>query len=396
MFFLREIAYFCNGGICKMEAIRRILHDEIEKRIRRQKVMLVFGARRVGKTVLLKQIVENYKGKTLLVNGESMDTVRMLADRSANNYRQLFSGIDLLAIDEAQHIPEIGLKLKLLVDELPDIAVIATGSSSFDLQNQAGEPLVGRSTTFMLTPLSAEELMDSETPFEFASQTDNRIVHGFYPELQSLASETEKREYLTDVVDAYLLRDILAIDGVKHAQKLHDLLRLIAWQVGSEVSLDELGKQLSLSRNTVERYLDLLQKVFVLYRIGGFSRNLRKEVSKSSKWYFQDTGIRNAVLRDFRPFNERQETERGALWENFIISERIKRNLNHRYGLNFYFWRTYDRQEIDLIEDDGLRLSAFEIKAGNKEPKLPKPFATAYPEADFNTINRNTYLEFIK
>lgn len=396
MFFLREIAYFCNGGICKMEAIRRILHDEIEKRIRRQKVMLVFGARRVGKTVLLKQIVENYKSKTLLVNGESMDTVRMLADRSANNYRQLFSGIDLLAIDEAQHIPEIGLKLKLLVDELPGIAVIATGSSSFDLQNQAGEPLVGRSTTFMLTPLSAEELMDSETPFEFASQTDNRIVYGFYPELQSLESETEKREYLTDVVDAYLLRDILAIDGVKHAQKLHDLLRLIAWQVGSEVSLDELGKQLSLSRNTVERYLDLLQKVFVLYRIGGFSRNLRKEVSKSSKWYFQDTGIRNAVLRDFRPFNERQETERGALWENFIISERIKRNLNHRYGLNFYFWRTYDRQEIDLIEDDGLRLSAFEIKAGNKEPKVPKPFATAYPEADFNTINRNTYLEYIK
>lgn len=379
-----------------MEAIRRILHDEIEKRIRRQKVMLVFGARRVGKTVLLKQIVENYKGKTLLVNGESMDTVRMLADRSASNYRQLFSGIDLLAIDEAQHIPEIGLKLKLLVDELPGIAVIATGSSSFDLQNQAGEPLVGRSTTFMLTPLSAEELMDSETPFEFASQTDNRIVYGFYPELQSLESETEKREYLTDVVDAYLLRDILAIDGVKHAQKLHDLLRLIAWQVGSEVSLDELGKQLSLSRNTVERYLDLLQKVFVLYRIGGFSRNLRKEVSKSSKWYFQDTGIRNAVLRDFRPFNERQETERGALWENFIISERIKRNLNHRYGLSFYFWRTYDRQEIDLIEDDGLRLSAFEIKAGNKEPKMPKPFATAYPEADFNTINRNTYLGFIK
>ena len=214
--------------------------------------------------------------------------------------------------------------------------------------------------------------------------------------MQSLESETEKREYLTDVVDAYLLRDILAIDGVKHAQKLHDLLRLIAWQVGSEVSLDKLGKQLSLSRNTVERYLDLLQKVFVLYRIGGFSRNLRKEVSKSSKWYFQDTGIRNAVLRDFRPFNERQETERGALWENFIISERIKRNLNHRYGLNFYFWRTYDRQEIDLIEDDGLRLSAFEIKTGNKEPKMPKPFATAYPEADYSTINRNTYLEYIK
>ena len=394
--FIRKILYFCTKQPkCDMNPIKRMLQGEIENRLRPQKVMLLFGARRVGKTVLLKNIVDNHQGKTLLVNGESMDVVRMLSDRSVSNYKHLFSGIDLLAIDEAQHIPDIGMKLKLIVDELPGVAVIATGSSSFDLQNNAGEPLVGRSTKFMLTPFSAEELSDTEPLFETLTETNHRMVYGYYPELYSLTSENEQKEYLLDVVDAYLLRDILAIDGVKHAQKLYDLLRLIAWQVGSEVSIDELGKQLSLSRNTVERYLDLLQKVFVLYRIGGFSRNLRKEVSKSSKWYFQDTGIRNAVLRDFRPVSERPEQERGALWENYIISERIKRNLNHRLGINFYFWRTYDRQEIDLIEDDGQGLSAFEIKAGSKVPKQPKLFSTTYPEASFNVINRDTFTDFI-
>lgn len=378
-----------------MEAIQRIIQGEIEKRLRPQKVMLLFGARRVGKTVLLKQIASGWQGKTLLLNGESMDTVRMLDDRSASNYRRLFSGLSLLAIDEAQHIPDIGMKLKLIVDELPELAVMATGSSSFELHNYAGEPLVGRCTRFMLTPLSAEEIAIGKTAFAAMSGTNHHLVYGYYPELLSLESEREKREYLEDVVDAYLLRDILMVDGVKNSQKLHDLLRLIAWQVGSEVSLDELGKQLSLSRNTVERYLDLLQKVYVVYRLGGFSRNLRKEVAKASKWYFQDNGIRNALLRDFRPFDERPETERGALWENFLIGERIKRNLNHRLGINFYFWRTYNNQEIDLIEDDGTRLTAFEMKAGKKKPSIPRPFAEAYPDAAFVAINRSNYIEHI-
>lgn len=379
-----------------MTTIPRLLQKEIERRMRAQKVMLLFGARRVGKTVLLRQIAENYGGgRTLMLNGESMDTVRLLEDRSSANYRRLFGGLSLLAIDEAQHIPDVGMKLKLIVDELPELAVIATGSSSFDLQNRAGEPLVGRSTQFMLTPLSVEEMAAAETRFETMLNTDHRVVYGHYPELTAMASEVDKREYLTDVVDAYLLRDILAIDGVKHTQKLHDLLRLVAWQVGSEVSMDELARQLTLSRNTVERYLDLLQKVFVLYRVGGFSRNLRKEIAKSSKWYFQDTGVRNAVLRDFRPLSERPEAERGALWENYVISERMKRNLNHRLGLNFYFWRTYDKAEIDLIEEDGTRIDAYEIKAGVKRPSAPKSFAAAYPDAGFNVINRDTYMDYL-
>ena len=372
------------------------MQEEIERRIKPNKVMLLFGARRVGKTVLLKNVVEGWQqGKTLLLNGESMNTTRLLADRTRENYQRLFNGITLLAIDEAQHIPDIGLTLKFIVDELPGIAVIATGSSSFELHNQAGEPLVGRSTQFMLTPLSEKEIASVESNFEIATNTNERLVYGHYPELMVLQSEDEKKEYLVDVVDAYLMRDILMVDGVKHAQKLHDLLRLIAWQVGSEVSLDELGKQLSMSRNTVERYLDLLQKVFVVNRHGGFSRNMRKEVSKASKWYFMDNGIRNALLRDFRPYDERNEAERGALWENFIIGERTKRSHNHRMGLNFYFWRTYNNNEIDLIEEDGQHIEAFEIKAGKKEPKVPRQFAEAYPDTAFHIVNRDNYLDYI-
>ena len=219
-------------------------------------------------------------------------------------------------------------------------------------------------------------------------------MYGHYPELESIENEKLKQEYLNDVVDSYLLRDILAFDGLKHAQKMHDLLRLVAFQTGSEVSLDELGSQLSLSRNTVERYLDLLQKVYVLFRIGGFSRNLRKEVSKSSKWYFYDTGIRNALIRNYRPYSQRPDTERGALWENYFVSDRLKRNHNRRLGINFYFWRTYDRQEIDLIEEQDGILNAIEIKSGSKTPSVPKAFAKAYPNAGFSVLNSNTFMDY--
>lgn len=378
-----------------MGKIPRILIKEVEQRIKKQKVMLIYGARRVGKTVLLKDIVDRQPGKTLLLNGESSETVEMLRSKSITQYRQLFSGLDLLAIDEAQHIPDIGGILKLIVDEVEGIKVIATGSSTFDLQNKVGMPLVGRFSQFMLTPLSIEELSALETGFETIVRNDGRVIYGLYPELIGLETETEKREYLTDIVDSYLLRDILMYDGLKHSQKLYDLLRLLAWQIGSEVSIDELGKSLGISRNTVERYLDLLQKVFVVYRVGGFSRNLRKEVAKSSKWYFLDTGIRNAIIRDFRPMNMRPEAEKGALWENFVVSERVKRSLNHKLPTQHYFWRTYDRQEIDLIEETDGKLSAFEIKSGKASPSAPKAFMEAYPEATFDVINKENYLNYL-
>lgn len=376
--------------------IERELKAQVVKRIKPQKVMLIYGPRRVGKTLLLREIFNEFEGKKLLLNGESSDTVRMLSDRSISNYKHLFADVSLLAIDEAQHIPEIGMKLKLMVDEIPGLAIVATGSSSFDLQNQAGEPLVGRSTRFMLTPFSIKEINKQQPTFQTITNIDQYLVYGFYPELISIDSGAEQARYLTEIVDSYLLRDILAIDGVKNAQKMHDLLRLVAYQVGSEVSTDELGKQLGVSRNTAERYLDLLQKVFVLYRLGGYSKNLRKEVVKSSKWYFQDNGIRNAVLNDFRPFADRSSEERGTLWENFIIGERMKRKHNNLSNINLYFWRTYDQQEIDLIEEDGEIITAYEIKSGKKNPKIPKAFANAYPEAAYNIVNKDVFWNYVE
>lgn len=372
--------------------IRRVLQTEIESRLRPQKVMLLFGARRVGKTVLLHEILAGFKGKTVLLNGETQDTIRMLSERTIANYRQLFEGTDLLAIDEAQHIPDIGKILKLIVDELPSIRVIATGSSSFDLRNMAGEPLVGRSVQFQLNPLSAEEVLSATSAVEFIQYQNQHLVYGLYPELMSIPNEKERQEYLNDIVDSYLLRDILMVDGVKNAQKMHDLLRLVAYQVGSEVSLNELGKSLNVSPNTVARYLDLLEKVFVLFRLGGYARNLRKEVTKSSKWYFYDTGIRNAILHDYRPFGLRQDSERGALWENYVISDRIKMNHNHRLGRNYYFWRTYSQQEIDLLEIDGRKMIAMEMKSGRKSPKAPSAFSREYPDADYMVVNPDSFL----
>ena len=378
-----------------MDQIQRALLPQVEQRMKPQKVMMIFGPRRVGKTFLLKQIVQRFDGKSLVLNGEDADSVAMLEPVSIANYRHVLEGVDLLAIDEAQHVPDIGKKLKLIVDEIPGIRVIASGSSSFDLKNQAGEPLVGRGTQFILLPFSQREIATVESPIESMRNLETRLLYGSYPEVVASESFAEKKEYLGDIVESYLLKDILAVDGVKNSAKMRDLLRLVAYQMGNELSYEEIGKQLGISKNTVERYLDLLQKVFVLYRLGGYSKNLRKEVAKSSKWYFLDNGVRNAVIRNFGPYQLRSDDERGALWENYIITERMKRNHNERLGLEYYFWRTYDRQEIDLIETGSGVMNAFEMKSGKKTPSAPKAFANAYPQAQFAAVNINNYLDFI-
>lgn len=378
-----------------MDQIQRALLPQVEQRMKPQKVMMIFGPRRVGKTFLLKQIVQRFDGKSLVLNGEDADSVAMLEPVSIANYRHVLEGVDLLAIDEAQHVPDIGKKLKLIVDEIPGIRVIASGSSSFDLKNQAGEPLVGRGTQFILLPFSQREIATVESPIESMRNLETRLLYGSYPEVVASESFAEKKEYLGDIVESYLLKDILAVDGVKNSAKMRDLLRLVAYQMGNELSYEEIGKQLGISKNTVERYLDLLQKVFVLYRLGGYSKNLRKEVAKSSKWYFLDNGVRNAVIRNFEPYQLRSDDERGALWENYIITERMKRNHNERLGLEYYFWRTYDRQEIDLIETGSGVMNAFEMKSGKKTPSAPKAFANAYPQAQFAAVNINNYLDYI-
>lgn len=376
-----------------MEPVKRLLEERVRTKILPNKAVLIFGARRVGKTILLRQIIDKFEGKVLLLNGEDLDSVSILNEKSISNYSHILDGVNLLAIDEAQAIPDIGSKLKLIVDEMPGISVVATGSSSFDLLNKAGEPLVGRSALFYLTPFSQREIGQVENALETRQNLESRLIYGSYPEVVTMSGYDNKAQYLGDIVNAYLLKDILSIDGLKNSGKMKDLLRLIAFQVGNEVSYDELGKQLGMSKNTVEKYLDLLSKVFVVFRLGGFSRNLRKEVVKAGKWYFYDNGIRNAIIGNFGPVSIRQDV--GSLWENYLISERVKQNLNERLNKEFYFWRTYDGQEIDLIEETSDSLTALEFKWGDKTPVVPKAFGIAYPEASFSVVNRDNYLRFL-
>ena len=376
-----------------MEAVKRLLQDKIADGIKPNKVVLIFGARRVGKTILMRQLIKNFAGKTMLLNGEDYDTLALLEEQSIANYRHLLKGVDLLAIDEAQNIPKIGSKLKLIVDEIEGIRIIASGSSSFGLLNKAGEPLVGRSTQFQLTPFSQKEIVQMETALETKQNLESRLIYGSYPEVVMIDDFERKADYLRDIVSAYLLKDILAIDGLKNSGKMKELLWLIAFQLGNEVSYDELGKQLGMSKNTVEKYLDLLSKVFVVYRLGAYARNLRKEVTKAGKWYFYDNGIRNAIIGNFNPLSVRQDI--GALWENYMISERIKANQNENLGKEFYFWRTYDRQEIDLIEENSEALTALEFKWGNKTPSIPNAFRDAYPNATFEVVNKDNYLNYL-
>ena len=377
-----------------MDNIKRTIAERILEYLKTpNKAALVFGARRVGKTVLINQIIKEYGNKALFLNGEDNDTQVLLEDRSAANYRRLLTGKDVLALDEAQSIPDIGRKIKLILDEVSGINVIASGSSSFDLQNKAGEPLVGRSSMFNLTPFSHSEIAAHEDAFTVQQNLETRLVYGSYPEVTLMESPGKKEEYLRDIVGAYLLKDILALDGLRNSSKMRDLCKLIAFQAGSEVSCEEVGKQLSMSKTTVEKYLNLLSKVFVIFRLGTFARNLRKEVTKLGKWYFYDNGIRNAIIGNFSPVALRQDT--GLLWESYLISERFKNMYNKGIPRNYYFWRTYDRQEIDLIEESTGFLSAFEFKWGAKSSKVPRAFAAAYPHASYEVINQKTYLSFL-
>ncbi|MCL2417394.1 MAG: ATP-binding protein [Bacteroidales bacterium] len=376
-----------------MNTIIRNQQARIIKSLKPNKVVMIFGARRVGKTVLMSQIAEQFDGKKLIMNGEDYDTLALLENRSISNYRNLLEGVELLIIDEAQHIPEIGAKLKLMVDEIKGVRIMVSGSSSFDLFNKSGEPLVGRSVPFHLTPFSQTEISQTENLLQTKQNLEARLIYGSYPDVVLMNSNEERKEYLKNIVNSYLLKDILMVDGLKNASKMSELLQLIALQIGSEVSYDELGKQLGMSKNTVEKYLDLLSKTFVIFRLGAFSRNPRKEITKAGKWYFYDVGIRNALIGAFNSLPLRQDV--GHLWENYLISERLKKNLNENSDKDIYFWRTYTKQEIDLIETAGDKISAFEIKWGDKNTKVPSTFAEHYPKAKFRVINQSNYLEFV-
>jgi hypothetical protein len=376
--------------------VQRAVFDEVINKLLPNKVLILYGARRVGKTELVRTYLKTQpKDSYLLLNGEDQTTIDLLETRSVANYKRLLGDRKLLAIDEAQHIPDIGMKLKLMVDEIENLRIVVTGSSVFDLSNTLGEPLVGRSNVIQLHPLAQMEYSITENLLETKDNLEDRLLFGGYPELAHIPNRNDKINYLEGIVNSYLLKDILAYEGIKKSDKILDLLRLLAFQVGKEVSVDELSKGLKgISRNTVESYLDLLSKVFIIYKVGGYSGNLRKEVTKSNRWYFVDNGIRNAIVRNFNPLNLRMDT--GDLWENYLMAERIKFNSYTNRRVNSYFWRTYDQQEIDLVEEAGDNLSAFEFKWNStRKVKVPGAWKKNYASASFEVISQENYLDFI-
>jgi predicted AAA+ superfamily ATPase len=375
--------------------LKRALFQDFGKKVLPNKVLILLGARRVGKTELLKNYLQTIPdGSYLQLNGEDINDANLLKERSVVNYRRLLNNIDVLVIDEAQTIPEIGLILKLIVDSIEGIKVIATGSSIFDLNNNLGEPLVGRKNTLYLFPLAQMEYSQHENYKQTTEKLEERLLFGSYPELLQYPDWEEKKEYLYEIINSYLLKDILVFEGIKHADKIYDLLRLIAHQLGKEVSLQELANQLQMSKNTVANYLDLLSKVFIIFKVEGFSRNLRKEIVKSSRWYFYDNGIRNGIINNFNRLDSR--TDVGDLWENYLAVERVKKQNYLKIKTNNYFWRTYDQQELDWLEEKGDGLAGFEFKwSETKKSKIPGAFAKGYPDATFKVINRSNYLDFI-
>lgn len=381
-----------------MTILQRKLLPLLEERLEPAQIVLLLGARRVGKTMLLRHVEQRFAGKSLFMNSDTTNVQALFEPRTPEHYRKTFSQYDLLLIDEVQELPGAAENLKLLVDEVPSVRVIASGSAPIDVR-EVGAPLVGRSKVLYMYPLAYSEIASHENALEIAANLEERLIYGSYPRVWQLSSFAEKGEYLVNLVSSLLLKDVLAIAGVKHSSKLIDLLRLLAFQIGQEVSLPELGRQLGIDKNTVERYLDLLEKVFVIVRRQGFSRNLRKEIAKSNRWYFLDNGILNALLQNFRPLSVREDI--GRLWENYFIAERIKYHTHQQQPfINAYFWRTYDQQELDLIEENGIgtgEISAFECKwSPSAKKSVPKAWNEAYPDAKVNFVHRENYGDFLE
>jgi predicted AAA+ superfamily ATPase len=378
-----------------MEELLRLQYAWLRSQLGQQKVIVISGTRRVGKTWLLNQLQSELAVKeTLFLPGEDLAVHQLLANRTLANYQQLLAGKNCLIIDEAQYIPDIGMALKLMVDYIKPLTIFVSGSSSFDLVNKTGEPLVGRNKTLFINPVAQCELAAKENALQTFSLLPQRLVYGSYPEVLQIAGAGEKEAYLKALVTGYLLKDILAFESLRNPQQLMKLLQLLAWQIGGEVSLNELANKLGIHKATVDRYLQLLAKVFIIFPLKGYSNNLRKEVAKSQKWYFYDNGLRNAITGNFAPLEGRNDV--GQLWEQYFISERIKRGNIIRQNTEYFFWRTYDQQEIDLLENTDGKLTAFECKySESKTPKVPVAFANAYPGSDFYVANQQNYLQHI-
>lgn len=357
------------------------------------KALIIYGPRRVGKTTLLKLFLEKTSLKYKLDSGDNIITQQILGSQDFKHILGYAEGYDLIVIDEAQQIPNIGMGLKILTDHMPNLRIIATGSSSFDLVQKTGEPLTGRKRTLTLFPVSQEELFSLHNSFELTQNLEEYLVFGSYPEVVIAPSSQKKILAIQELVSSYLLKDIFTLERVHHPRVVMDMLKLLAFQVGNEVSIHELATQLGINGKTVERYLDLLEKTFVIFRLCAFSRNLRNEIRNKQKYYFYDLGIRNAIINQFNPLTMRDDI--GKLWENFIIAERMKYRFYHEIYVTAYFWRTYEQNEIDLIEEGGGRICGYEMKWKKTRSKPPAKFLIAYPNSEYTLVHKENYIDFI-
>ncbi len=370
-------------------------YDDLNPFLKANQALIIYGPRRVGKTTLLENFIKNTTLKYKLDSGDNIRIQDLLGSQDFTRILEYAQGYDLIVLDEAQYIPNIGMGIKILVDQVPNLKVIATGSSSFDLSNQIGEPLMGRKTTLTLYPIAQLELLPEHNSHDLKEKLEEYLVLGSYPQVITAKTKEEKIRILEELVNSYIFKDILALQQLKGSKTLLDLLKLLAFQVGNEVSLNELSTNLAIDVKTVGRYLDLLEKAFIIFRLSTFSRNLRSEVTSKSKYFFFDNGIRNAVISQFNGLDSRNDI--GSLWENFLMIERMKkRSYKHIHGYS-YFWRTYEQREIDLIEEREGKLFPYEFKWSTKNEVLPpKDWMVSYPESEkFSVITPHNYLEFI-
>lgn len=373
--------------------IPRTLEPQLRQALYKGKILILYGPRQVGKTTLAQNIAKNY-GKVLLLNCDDSLTRKKLSNQNTVTLKSLVQGYDFILIDEAQRVENIGLTLKQLVEALPKtVQVMATGSSSFDLANKIKEPLTGRSREFTLLPFSLEELRNIENPIEQQAALEDKILYGLYPEV--VLSASDRLQTLKNITENYLYKDILVFEGIRKPEWMEKILQLLAVGTGSLVSFSELANTLDISKQTIEHYIRILEQAFVIYSLKPYHNNLRSELTKKRKIYFYDTGIRNMLLGNFQPMDLR--AERGGLWENFVISERLKWVQNHGHiMLKSHFWRTTTGVEVDLLEEENTKKRAFEIKWNNaKNQKIPSQFLANYGETPYTLIHQENLLDEI-
>lgn len=372
--------------------IHRILEDMITPLLGSQKAVIVMGARQVGKSTLLDTILGS-REDVMWMNGDDTDVQQLFSQMTSTRFRAILGNKRILVVDEAQRISDIGLRLKLITDQIKNVQVIATGSSSFELANKLNEPLTGRKREFRMFPLTFSEMVAHVGLLDELRLLTHRMVYGYYPEVVSTPGG--EREVLKELANSYLYRDILSFDGIGKPDKLTRLLQALAFQIGNQVSYNEIGHLVGLDSKTVERYIDILEKSYIIFRLGSFSRNLRNELKSSRKIYFWDLGIRNAVIGNMSQVESR--TDVGALWENFCIAERIKQIAYKGSFAQSWFWRTQQQKEIDYLEEEDGQIKAFEFKWNEHKSgtKCPAAFSSAYPEASFKVVTPQHIDEFL-